>query len=110
MTNGETQTVNFGDVTFKAEGTYKFNIQETSEAPSGWTYDKSAHEVTVTVTKDPSAGKLIAKVAGNNPTIENSYATEDVTLTGDTALYTGSCGCRHKGCGWKRYRSGWYNC
>ena len=86
MTNGETQTVNFGDVTFKAEGTYKFNIQETSEAPSGWTYDKSAHEVTVTVTKDPSAGKLIAKVAGNNPTIENSYATEDVTLTGDTAL------------------------
>ena len=74
MTNGETQTVNFGDVTFKAEGTYKFNIQETSDAPSGWVYDKTSREVTVVVTKDANAGKLAAEVTGNNPTITNVYS------------------------------------
>ena len=87
--NGDTDTVSFGAVTFKKAGTYTFTVKETGTAPEGWTYatkDTDAKTVTVTVTPNKSAGRLEASVTNNNPTFENSYATEDAKLSGDTAL------------------------
>ena len=80
MKDGATETVNFGDVTFYAEGTYKFTIDETTTTKAGgWTYDAATHEVTVKVTKVD--GKLVATVADNNPTFTNEYKADTTIET-----------------------------
>lgn len=79
----ESQTLTFGQLTFKAEGEYVFNVEETNEDPaadSGWTYDNDASkQVTVKVTDTDKDGKLEATVEGNNPTFTNSYKAGAVT-------------------------------
>ena len=80
MKDGATKTVNFGDVTFYAEGTYKFTIDETTTTKAGgWTYDAATHDVTVKVTKVD--GKLVATVADNNPTFTNEYKADTTIET-----------------------------
>ena len=82
-TQGE-QVVNFGDLTFKKVGVYKFTVVETTTKPEGahgWTYDNAAKTITVTVTDDGFDGQLDATtvvdgVDTNNPTVENVYSPD----------------------------------
>ena len=71
---GATETKTFDDITFTAVGDYTFVIDETTEkTDGGWTYDASAHDVTVHV-KDNGEGALyIESIDGNNPEFENVY-------------------------------------
>ncbi len=88
IANGSSQTVAFGDVTFSKVGTYAFTVKEQTGSKAGWTYDTSAHDITVVVTYD-GKGQLVAKVTGNNPTFTNTYkaaAADPVTLTATKTL------------------------
>ncbi|MCR9037274.1 Spy0128 family protein [Tractidigestivibacter montrealensis] len=91
IADGATQAVSFGDVTFSKAGTYTFNVTEAQGSKDGWTYDKSTHAITVNVV-DNGKGQLVATVASNNPTFENSYEaaeSDGVTITA-TKVLTGS--------------------
>ena len=91
IADGATQAVSFGDVTFSKAGTYTFNVTEAQGSKDGWTYDKSTHTIAVNVV-DNGKGQLVATVAGNNPTLENSYVaaeSDGVTITA-TKVLTGA--------------------
>lgn len=84
----ESRTLEFGDLTFNAEGTYKFDVKETNADPaegSGWTYDNdAAKQITVVVTDEDHDGKLDATTVvngqdTNNPTFTNAYVPAEVT-------------------------------
>lgn len=67
--DGATKAFQFGDVTFKEEGTYNFNINETvpQTQAGGMTYDSHTAQVTIVVTCDTeNIGKLKAEVTYNN--------------------------------------------
>ena len=84
---GDKKAADFGTVTFKAAGIYVFDVTEDNEAApdSGWTYDDTTCQITVTVT-DNGKGALEAKVEGNDPEFTNSYTAGSVSLNGDSAL------------------------
>lgn len=88
FTDGQTKTVDFGSLTFTAEGDYTFKVVETGVAPANWTYatgDDNAKTITIHVTDPDNGGQLVAsydKDAANNPTFTNSYKA-DGTLDGD---------------------------
>lgn len=83
----DSETVDFGDLTFTAVGDYTFTVTETTQAPenTSWTYDNSPKTITIHVTDEGNDGQLDAafdETNGNNPTIVNGYkATGD--LPGD---------------------------
>lgn len=88
------QTLTFGDLTFNEEGTYVFNVTETTDDAaegSGWTYDNDAAEqITVVVTDPDKDGKLNATTVvdekdTNNPTFTNVYVPAEVTVGDDEA-------------------------
>ena len=82
--DGETKSFAFGAVTFKAIGTYKFNVNEIGDAPAGYTYDKHTSTVTVVVT-DNGKGKLVADVTygdGDCCVFKNSYYAAPATVDG----------------------------
>ena len=68
--NGKAANFSFGDVTFKKEGTYTFDIKETVPdlKAGGMTYDRHTAKVTVTVTDDGN-GQLEAAVSYDNGTV-----------------------------------------
>ena len=71
LKNGEAKDFGFGNVTFRKEGVYRFDITEKVPGipAGGMTYDRHAAKVTVTVTDDADhPGKLKAKVEYNNGT------------------------------------------
>ncbi len=71
LKNGEAKDFRFGNVTFRKEGVYRFDITEKvpGTPAGGVTYDRHAAKVTVTVTDDADhPGKLKAKVEYNNGT------------------------------------------
>ena len=71
LKNGEAKDFGFGNVTFRKEGVYRFDITEMvpGTPAGGMTYDRHAAKVTVTVTDDADhPGKLKAKVEYNNGT------------------------------------------
>ena len=71
LKNGEAKDFRFGDVTFRKEGVYRFDITEKvpGTPAGGVTYDRHAAKVTVTVTDDADhPGKLKAKLEYNNGT------------------------------------------
>ncbi len=72
LADGGNVRFSFGDVTFKAVGEYRFNIQEIvpAEDSNGMTYDRHISQVVVTVT-DNNAGKLVAAVS--YPELDNSF-------------------------------------
>ena len=87
----ETKTIDFGDLTFTAEGIYTFEVTEnTTTNAKGWTYGSgSGAVITVTVTDEDYDGQLDAttmvevegeQVDTNNPTIVNSYEPGSVTV------------------------------
>lgn len=91
------ETIDFGDLSFTAEGVYTFEVTETNTTEAGgWTYGSgSGSVITVTVTDKDQDGQLEAttvveqdgeQVDTNNPTITNSYVPASVTATGETAL------------------------
>ena len=87
----ETETIDFGELTFTAEGIYTFKVTETTTTNAdGWTYGSgSGAVITVTVTDEGYDGQLDAttmvevegeQVDTNNPTIVNSYEPGSVTV------------------------------
>ena len=80
------ETVNFGDLTFTAAGDYVFTVTEDTEKPAGadgWTYDNNPRTITVHVTDDNYDGQLDATVENNNPVITNSYVPTGVIVGDD---------------------------
>ena len=79
--NGESRTVTFSGIEFLAEGTYKLNVKETTTSDAkGWTYDNSDHAITVTVAKSADGKLAVTNVQGDNPTINNTYKADSVTV------------------------------
>lgn len=82
---GGNEYVTFDPVTISEEGTYQFQIKETTEATeAGWTYDNEAKTVTVQVEKQGK--KLVVTSMSDTPQITNSYQPEPLVLEGDSAL------------------------
>lgn len=83
-----TETVSFGDLTFKAEGEYYFTVTETTKAAenSGWTYDNTAKTVIVSVTDTDHDGHLEATVHDDAATVTNSYKASSVSTEGEGAI------------------------
>ncbi len=83
-----TETVSFGDLTFKAEGEYYFTVTETTKAAenSGWTYDNTAKTVVVSVTDTDYDGHLEATVNDDAATVTNSYKASPVSTEGEGAI------------------------
>lgn len=71
--NGEAASFKFGNVIFKKEGNYTFDIKETIPNPmaGGMTYDRHTAKVTVTVTDDGN-GQLEAAVSYDNGTVSDA--------------------------------------
>lgn len=83
------KTAAFGDITFKAAGTYEFVITELdTEKIPGVTYDTDLDRIITVQVTDNKNGELVASVAAgsDNLTFNNTYATGDGTLDGATAL------------------------
>ena len=84
---GDKKAANFGVFTFKAEGTYQFQVVEDEaqgDAPAGWTYDKNAKTIAVEVT-DNGKGQLVAEISGA-AAFTNSYSITPATVTGAEQL------------------------
>ena len=82
-------SVDFGQMSFSAAGTYKVTIKEAKGDAAHMTYDGHEFTYTIKVTYDPSTGKLSAGVEGLDPakaTFTNVYFNEkdakDVTVRG----------------------------
>ncbi|MBM6774486.1 Spy0128 family protein [Olsenella profusa] len=107
VTQEKASTTTFGGITFKAEGTYQFNVTEVQahdgvDDPAGWTYDTHTSVVTVTVTDEGNDGQLDAAVSYDNSQAKtdadkgcktvaaftNSYAPGEITTTDDTSVDT----------------------
>lgn len=75
--------IEFGALTFKKAGEYKYQLKEQVPSPeaAGMTYDKAVRDITVTVT-DNGTGKLTAAVTAvsGNTTFTNEYKTEDLPM------------------------------
>ena len=81
-TNDANGNVVFGDVTFTQANvgkTYHYYIAENEGSVAGVTYDTTARQVTVKVV-DNGDGTMLFNVSGNNPTITNTYTTNEVTV------------------------------
>lgn len=79
FTAGETKTVDFGDVTFRAAGEYTFKVTENiTTVPAGWSYDTSEKTITVKVEKNEETGDLTATITSGVPEFTNSYSTKPV--------------------------------
>ena len=79
----DTKSADFGTVTFKKPGVYVFDVTEdNTTTATGWTYDRSTHQIVVTVT-DNTEGELIASVEGNDPVFTNSYTAGSVVVGDD---------------------------
>ncbi len=82
-TKGKT-TVNFGEITYEAAGTYRYTVTEQKGNADGVTYDTDPKTVTVNVTKaDDETNKLTATVDyGSTGKLEitNTYATTDAEI------------------------------
>lgn len=94
-----TSPFTFGDMTFTKVGVYTFTVTEVQGSKGGITYDSNVTAVTVTVTHDAVADKLVAAVSYDNAaegyadteaefrnTYTADFAGETVTLTGSKTL------------------------
>ena len=84
---GDKKTENFGMFTFKAEGTYQFQVVEDEaqgDVPAGWTYDAASKTIAVEVT-DNGKGQLEATISGA-AAFTNSYSITPATVVGAERL------------------------
>lgn len=74
VSNDANGHINFAELSFDKVGSYKYTVSEENNALAGVSYDKSAIQVTITVT-DNGQGQLVAQVAynENDQSFENSY-------------------------------------
>ena len=72
VTNAADGTVTFKAKDFAKAGVYTYTITEVKGNDENIKYDENSYKVTVEVV-DNGAGKLVATVTGNNPTITNTY-------------------------------------
>lgn len=83
--NSENGTFEFGKITYKQVGTYKYEITEKDLDEKGYTYDGNVYTVSVIVT-DEGKGSLVAKVDGvgtpQTPAIKfvNKYVPDPVNV------------------------------
>lgn len=70
-TSGSVNTETFGEMTFEQEGTYVYEITETTGSHDGVAYDSHTAKVTVTVTENEETGTLSAQVSYDNSTAQN---------------------------------------
>ena len=71
-------SVTFPSIPFTEAGTYTYTISEVKGTASNVKYDKTTHQVTVTVTDDN--GQLKAEAAGDNPVFTNTYMSDTVPV------------------------------
>lgn len=66
------KTAAFGDLTFNTAGTYIYTIEEVkTPAISGMDYDDAVYTITVSVTRDTTAGELKATITNRTVTRKN---------------------------------------
>ena len=73
----------FGAIEFEKAGTYKYTITEVNDGVDGVTYDTTAHQVVVTVTKEEGTNRLVPAVKYDDKdklVITNRFASASVTL------------------------------
>ena len=75
-TNAADGTVTFEAIDFAKAGVYTYTITEVKGNDENIKYDENSYKVTVEVV-DNGAGKLVATVTGNNPTITNTYTAKE---------------------------------
>ena len=82
---GNNLSFTFEPLTFSKDDvgkTYTYTVTETQGNADGWTYDESAHQVTIAVTRE--GDELKAEVKGNEGiTFTNTYKPASVTQTAD---------------------------
>ena len=84
--DGDSKSVDFDTLTFKAPGEYVFTVKEdTTTDDAGWTYDSLTKQIKITVV-DNGDGTLVASVDGNDPLFVNKYEPNSVTLEGEDTL------------------------
>ncbi len=79
----DSKTASFGTISYEKAGVYKYTITEVNGGADGVTYDTTAHNVVVTVTKDTETNALSAAVTYDNEsslTIKNTYAATSAEL------------------------------
>lgn len=77
--SGSSQTFEFGNITFKAIGTYYFKVSETDPGIDGMT-NAEAQIITVNVTKDDSTGILTATSTSSSALIFNNVYKHSLTV------------------------------
>ncbi len=70
-------TIDFGSLEFTKEGTYKFTIAEDNLGKTGYTYDDSRYEVTVTVTLNPDTNQYEVKKTIEKITADGTKSEAD---------------------------------
>lgn len=80
-------TLEFDKLTFDRAGVYTYTVTEQDGDLGGVTYDRTVHTVTVAVTEDAKAHRLVASVAYSNGKaseksilFQNTYQPEDVKV------------------------------
>ena len=80
-------TLEFDKLTFDRAGVYTYTVTEQDGNLGGVTYDRTVHTVTVAVTEDAKAHRLVASVAYSNGKaseksilFQNTYQPEDVKV------------------------------
>ena len=93
LSESETKTVNFGDVTIRELGVYRFRIHETNASPADtdWTYANAESDAQIiTVNVEPGENHSYKISIGNNsPLFANVYKQTPMTpvvLTGKHAI------------------------
>ncbi len=94
VTDGE-EDFSFSPITYTRVGTYYYSIKEIAETTPGVVYDHTHYHVTVTVTADETAGKLIAgtpvitKIGVNDDQTGNVVFVNRYTVSGQQAVTVG---------------------
>ena len=80
-------SANFGNITFKEAGTYKFVVSEEEGSIPGVTYDTTPRTIIVNV-EDNNKGELVASVIEGSDKLEfnNTYVPVETDLEGETNL------------------------
>lgn len=88
VTSGETETSGtFGEITFKKQGTYIFNITEVNETGKGYTFDTTPWQLNVTVTDSNGQLKIektdiVYSAAGKDSSNTEATFTNSYKVTG----------------------------
>ncbi|MFU2181339.1 Cna B-type domain-containing protein [Streptococcus pluranimalium] len=77
--NAADGSINFPDLTFTKEGTYRYTMTEVVGDAVGVTYDETAYPVVIEVTKEANA--YVGKITSEAITFKNSYSEPKPAVT-----------------------------